>query len=203
MNVVQKVKYSIRKEDLHVYEENKHGVNIERWTPFLKKVFSDILDHLESLPAEFKEDHMFVYVEVQSNPTDFERESMYLKIGARANTHAAGYILVFLMRMIIDDAPDLFDWCFESYAGSHREKSDQDWVSSYHEKELDINQMIKALKEHEADSISVTPISEVVKQRLFEHDLELGTCVDNRFSKSAQEIDLWDISRVRAELKKI
>ena len=207
MSIAEKIKYSICKEDLYVYEKNKHGVQIERWTPYLKKVMFDILDHLESLPSEFKEDQMFVDGEFDSNQTDFERKSNHIEIGAKANTNVAGYILLFFMRMIIDDNPHLFEYCFESYADSHSEESaepDEDWVSAYDdEKELNINQMVKVLKEYETDYTSVTPISEVAKQTLMHWDSKLDKCVETHISKKAEEIDLWDISRVRAELKKI
>ena len=173
MSIYEDIYYSINKNTLYTYKTNKYGVMMGTWTPYLKRVMSDLLDYLESLSAEFKEGKAFINSEFDSQQTNFERKSTNMDIGAQATNNVTGHTLLFFMRMIIDNRPDLFLDCLE--------QNNEDFVID-DGSVININQMIDVLKYYESDQTKVMEIKEIDPD-----------C----------QIDLWDIARVRAELKKI
>ena len=201
MSIYNKIKYSIREEDLFKYEINEHGVKMGQWTPYLIKLLSDVVDYLDSLPSEFKEEYMFIDGEFDSNQTEFERKSNYIEIGAKSMTNVGGYVLLAIMRMIIDDHPCYFLDNLKMYVDDNPE--DEDWISKFQSCDLTLEQIVKVLKEAETQYTTSTPISEEAKQTLMGWDSKLDKIKETYISKKAAEIDLWDGSRVKSVLKKM
>lgn len=191
MSFYEKIKYSVKDEAL-----------LETWNPYLKRIMLDILEYLESLVPEYKEDQMFVDGESDSNQTEFERKSNNIEIGAKSHTNISGHILLFFMRMIIDDNPNILSYALLYYA--EEQDVNSEWNFNYRNGYLTIKDILEPIKQEERTYTTITPISKEAKMTLVRRDPEANfEIVETHICKKAEEIDLWDINRVRKELETI
>ena len=188
MSFYEKIKYSVKDEAL-----------LETWNPYLKRIMLDILEYLESLVPEYTEDQMFIDGEYDSNHTEFERKSNNIEIGAKSHTNISGHILLFFMRMIIDDNPSILSYSLLCYA--EEQDVNSEWNFNYRSGYLSIKDILEPIKQEERTYTTITPISKEAKTTLVRCDPEANfEIVETHICKKAEEIDLWDINRVRKEL---
>ena len=187
MSIYELIKYRISKQDLFDLKINQCGNLVATWTPYLKKVISEILDYLEILPSEFTEPQMFISGQMDiCSQSDFNRQSHACKIGAKATTEAAGYIILLLMRMIIDGDPGVFPHTASCpYLNNEQEL----WT---------IKQLARMLEYSEREDAIFCPVSGEARIEVWGVNYQVIEIL-----KRADQIDLWDIQRVRIELSEI
>ena len=151
-----------------------------------------ILDAIEHKPADIDSDKIFVDGEYDSNQTKFERMSNKCKIGVKANSKTVGYVLLFFLRMIIDDRFDIGIMIVNDFDCEEHEDVD-DW--EYDCQNLTIDNLVRVFEMQETAYTSIHDINKPITNELMYCD----HCIIKyeKISEKSEDMDVWDWNRIR------
>lgn len=162
---------------------------------------TQIFDALAKIEAESKDDSLYVDSEFDSNQTKYEQLSNTVQIAVRAKSDSAGFVLGQFLRAIIDKHSGGFEGALESY----REEGDDQKGD-----EMNISLLIAFIKCFSESSIEKMPIIESKGQKFSQTLQHCGDrimpggnyeIIETVYSRTLAEIDVWDLERIRKELK--
>lgn len=163
-----------------------------------KLVLLTILDHLANLHSDGP-DKLFVDGEYDSNQTNFERQSNKLEIGVVANSDTVGYSLLHILRMIIDDNFQLIEclheWFEEEIGESFDPMPSSNYVMERYFGKASIQQVIDVFKTRETWYTTIFNKGDDIKVEL--HGYKNGKFYKEVINKTIEEIDIWDMKRIR------
>lgn len=153
-------------------------LTVESFLDSIYERFEDIEACLKKR-IESKDKHKLYFSgEADSNQTKFESESNNLKIAVLSNNRTVALVLLRFVRVIVDYHPSLINYDLEELTG----KVTMDDI---------INQFAKwentYLQKHE--------FNQTISRKLYGHEAETTIEV------SIDDIDIWTLTRVMAELK--
>lgn len=143
-----------------------------------RQLIKDIFDYLSSIPDTWNSDRIFIGGEADTQ-TEFEKQSNEGEIGVLARSKRVGHMLLFFLRMIIDDNMKLPLYIFEDKSRNTN---------------LTMKKIIEVLGRTGRDYVSIHKRNDVIELSLY--DASGRTTI----TKTADEIDLWTFSRIKEEI---
>jgi hypothetical protein len=153
----------------------KYTINHKMKTCTYYKLIKNIFKQLKKTPSDLPEYKIFIDGEFDSSQTKFEKLSNYAEIGVLANSNQVGYVLLLLLRILIDKNFDLIIYIFE----------DKDNTK------LNMKSILKVLEQYETNYTEIFDLDKTIIREL------TGNVI---ISKSLDEIDVWTLARVKKEL---
>lgn len=127
-----------------------------------------VIEHISIYPEDYNEDHMFFALTYDSNQTLFEKKSNQLKIGVVAKSKTVGLVLLFLLRLIIDNNYDLANLALED-----------------EEMNKGIDYFISVYEKYEEEYL-IIPKKRVAKNKLQNGDVY-----------TSENADLWSLEKIK------
>ena len=152
------------------------------------ELVSAIFDHLETIPADWNEEKIFISGEFDSNQTEFERMSNALEIGVVANSKGVGHSMLVFLRMIIDRYPEYFFYIFEY-------DSEDDEVENLNSMTMD--EIYSYLSKQETIYTDIYDKKSEIGRKLWQRGSWKEGSRKINISKDADEINLWDLARTK------
>ena len=153
-------------------------------------IIKDIFEYMTDLSKKSAGIHpvkLYFSGEFDSNQTDFERKSNHLEIGVTANNETVGLALLRLLRIIIDEYPNLF---WSTLEGVYEETNLAKPTSKGHT----IEDIVKCFAESEETYMSAFGFDEKLTVTLCGHDGRFA------FNRNLDEVDIWSRSRIQDAL---
>ena len=158
---------------------------------------NELLDTIEKYLKELPSDDrpkIYFSGEYDSNQTKFEKGSNNLKFGVLSNNKTVSLVLLIFLRIIIDNRPEfLVENSFSSYVDEYDPKDDCINQVVKHDKELDINEIIKRLSKQEKSYMHCYLLDQPISTNFVRSEFN--------FTKRLDEIDIWTLERIMKEMR--
>lgn len=159
---------------------------------------AQIIQRCRVLESKLPADQARIYFsgEYDSSQTRFERDSNHLRVGVVAKSPEVGMVMLFLLRVVIDQRPDFLTDTLAEIVGSRvSETSDEDPSSAPVAFSWLWTQVLATHEEQYSCNFS---LHEQFRQEL--HGWKNGTTV---VTADITTVDLWTLPRLEAELEDV
>ena len=163
-----------RELNMNISEKKITQVSTEELVTFL-------LNYLEGIESEWDHDKIFIDGEYDSNQTKFEKLSNYMKIGVVADSKEKGYLMLFLLRTIIDKRSLEGIWC---------------WLEDDSEEINILADVVERLAEAETAYTDIFEPGESLETILYGP----GCGIQTKLKVKKEDVDLWDYERIKKEI---
>lgn len=136
------------------------------------------------------ENQLYFTSEFDSSQTIFERRSNHLEIAVEANNKKVGRVLVHLLRIIIDEYPDLLLDMFE----------DDEYLEDL-EREITFEDLIETLSRRESEVICYRS-DEPLTTTLYGSD-GYGDIKKITIKKDRCDVEVWNMERIMTTVKRL